>query len=337
MQQLIWLFLDSRNFGGIESLVLQLAIGLVQSNFTVKVVFYRDYGAHPMKTLLEDSNIQYESINGGWFALKKQIQRQQPVLIHSHGYKAGILARLASQFSSTLVISSYHAGEVPIGMLKIYDWLDRYTSFMNVENIAVSEQIAQRIPFSSRVVANFLENKTLPISTGLEVAFVGRLSHEKGLDYFLDLVAECPDIPFSIYGDGPQKDLVDQRLSSNLTFYGQQSSMEDHWQNINVLVLTSRQEGLPMVALEALSRGIPVIASDVGDLPKVILNGQNGWLYPSGDTTALTGYLLDWFDFSEDEQLNIRRFSQQNFVKNYSTEAVMPVFLSIYHHAVGGA
>ncbi len=86
-----------------------------------------------------------------------------------------------------------------------------------------------------------------------QIAFVGRLSHEKGADRFIDIARHIPDIEFSIYGDGPEKPRLIENAPANVIFHGHQNDMDAVWCNISALVISSRYEGLPMAALEAMA------------------------------------------------------------------------------------
>lgn len=326
----IWILIDSRSFGGIETHVFELATGLKNALVSIKVVFLNDYGLHPLKSKLSSQQIPYEHVNGGIKHLLKKIHHEKPSVIHTHGYKAGIFGRLAGYWCRTPVISSFHAGEPSHGKLKLYDALDRYSAFLASKVVSVSDKISQKIPCRSEVVNNFVNTDHFERSKGNQIAFVGRLSPEKGADYFIQIAKQFPEHRFHIYGDGPLMNELVENASPNVVFHGQQNTMEKIWPNIGLLLITSRHEGLPMAALEAMGRGIPIISSNVGRMSNLIEQGVNGWLYPCGNVSILTRLLSDWFAMHPDLKASIQERSQYKVNAEFSSNYVIPKFIDMY-------
>lgn len=332
----IWLLLDTRKPGGIETHVLQLANGLATANQKVCVILMKNYGAHPLKEALRQQNIAIRTIEGGLIALRREIKAARPILIHTHGYKAGILGRLAARSCGTPVVSTFHAGEIPRGKLALYDTLDRYTAFLAGKVLAVSPAIAERLPLRTTLVDNFVNTEQLSLSQGEEIAFVGRLSEEKGPDYFLEIARQLPDIPFAVYGDGPLGPSLKKAAPPNLIFHGQQNNMADAWSRIGLLVMPSRAEGLPMAALEAMAQGIPVVASRVGALHKLIDHNINGWLQASGDINAFRRSILKWHRQPHHLHRTIAQKARNTVDQYFSSQAIIPQLLQHYRDAVDG-
>ena len=109
--------------------------------------------------------------------------------------------------------------------------------------------------------------------------YVGRLSSEKGPDLFLDaLIPLChqyPQLDAVMLGDGPERDSLQARidaagLQAAHRLPGYQTDMRAWWQQLDALVISSRTEGTPMILLEAMQAGVPVVAFGVGGIPDVI-------------------------------------------------------------------
>lgn len=131
----------------------------------------------------------------------------------------------------------------------------------------------------------------------LRVGFSGRLSEEKGPLAFVDLARKLSDsrFQFVMTGAGPSELAVRRRADGlskdSFTFLGVVDDIRAHLASLDVLVVPSILDGRPVVALEALALGVPVIASRVGDLPALVHDGETGFLVEPGDTPEIARYL----------------------------------------------
>jgi len=277
----ICIYIDSQGMGGIETHILQLISGLLESTqHEVDLLFWKNYPTqsndkHPLieKIIAANPNTmkrcRFLNANGNILTLLKLFQSNY-TLIHSHGYKAGITARIIGVMTNIPVVSTYHNGDPGTGKLKLYNYIDRITSFLSL-NIAVSSIISRPLKRCS-IISNFVNTVdksclTKERNSRKAIAFVGRLSHEKGPDIFSEITKNI-NHPISMYGDGPMLQQLKDEYP-HINFKGM-CDMEKHWQDIRLVIIPSRHEGLPLTALEAMARGIPVIASTAGALPKLI-------------------------------------------------------------------
>ncbi|NOH65589.1 MULTISPECIES: glycosyltransferase [Vibrio] len=337
----VWILLDSRIYGGIESHVVELGTGLQSFHVNVRVVLVVEYD--PPAPLINKLNQAQIPVSYLWHLCPKSersktipvkqitgaVAEHQPSVIHTHGYKAALLARSAKLFTRNFprLISTYHAGETPTGKVWAYDWLDRFSARISDHSFAVSQAIQDKVPTQSELLNNFV---TIPEQhcRYKEIAFVGRLSHEKGADRFIDIARQVPDIEFSIYGDGPEKPRLVESAPTNVIFHGHQSDMDAVWRNISILVISSRYEGLPMAALEAMARGIVVISLDVGRLPDLIQDAQNGFL--AHDILALTDKLYLWLGMDHNKQYLMRNKAIETIKAHYSSRSIIPILIERY-------
>ncbi|MGF1725431.1 glycosyltransferase family 4 protein [Photobacterium nomapromontoriensis] len=326
----IWLLVDSRGSGGIESHILQLASGLNQHHFPVSVVFIADYGSHPLKDALTEHGIRVITLSHAISGLWRLVKKEKPRLLHSHGYKAGIISRFIGMLRGIPVVSTYHAGEAVTGKLAVYDFIDRHTAMLAAQCLTVSQPISQRLPVASLMLNNFVHTESVSMGSGEKYAFVGRLSEEKGPHIMLDIARKLPDIQFHIYGDGPLSAQLQQQASVNVTFHGAQPDMSKIWPEIGLLIMPSLFEGLPMAALESMSRGIPVVATHVGALPDLINNGVNGWLLPEADSDDFIDYIQQWQLMPVDQQMHMRLHARYQVATKFSADTVIPQLISIY-------
>src|SRR5206468_3052768 len=124
-----------------------------------------------------------------------------------------VAARLARLPGGIPVASTFHAGERPAGAVGLYDLADRWTAGLGAR-VAVSRQIAGRLPWPATLVPNFVAlPPAAPGPRPLTVAFVGRMVPEKGPDRFVALARMLRDAPgaaspgarFLAFGDGPDR------------------------------------------------------------------------------------------------------------------------------------
>lgn len=330
----VWFFLDSSTVGGIESHVLQLAHGLQQYNIPCTVIFYKNHTDHPLYLQLKSLDIPYYFLEKNHLNLLKKIKNDASSVIHTHGYKAGVIGRTIGKLFRIPCISTFHAGEKPAGKVGIYDWIDRITAPLAKKIICVSDKVSERIPAKSLVVNNFVNTAQTEPSCGTKIAFVGRLSHEKGPDIFLQLAREHHEKKFHIYGDGPLADQLKTIATTNVKFHGMQDNMDPHWKNIGILVITSRYEGLPMAAIEAMSRGIPVISFDVGAIKDLIKSNTNGWIAENNNLLEISLLLQNWTYLQPEKKIEIKKSAIRTIEEKYSTDAMLPIYLSIYHEVI---
>ncbi|MEK7614863.1 MAG: glycosyltransferase family 4 protein, partial [Patescibacteria group bacterium] len=134
--------------------------------------------------------------------------------------------------------------------------------------------------------------------------FVGRLSEEKGIETIIRMAKLLPDIVFKIVGRGPQMDALHHLAhdASNVEFVGFRSGEElrELYRGACGVLLPSRvHEVFPLVLLEALAAGKPVIASHVGGIPEIIDDRLTGFLVPPTDIHAWTEAVLRLFHDSD--------------------------------------
>jgi glycosyltransferase involved in cell wall biosynthesis len=326
----IWQLVDSRALGGIERHVGILAAALPAQGFATEVVRYADYGDNPWLRQLAADGVPTRALGGTPHALLTPLRDARPALLHTHGYKAGILGRLAARLAGIPCVSTFHAGERGPFPLWVYQLLDGWSSFL-ARRIAVSKSIASGLPFASTVIANFVAVPPEPRrAPPRRVAFVGRLSAEKGPDLFCAVARRLgPTFAYDCYGDGPMAGTLAAEYGDLVRFHGFVAA-DRIWPQVGLLLMPSRAEGLPMAALEAMAAGVPVAASRVGGLPDLIQSGGNGWLFDVADIAAAAGAVTAWGSLDDEQRLKLARACHACVAERFGIARHLPEVLAVY-------
>jgi len=324
---------DSSGIGGIERHIATLTGGLRAHNFDAEILLYADHGPHAWLDQLRAENLPFSLSGGSYTSLVKHLRVHGATLIHTHGYKAGILGRLAALHLGIPVVSTFHAGERGRFPVSLYQAVDQWSAFCT-PSIAVSQPIADNLRFGATLIPNFIAAPEGPASAPLPqtIAFVGRLSHEKGPDIFGELARRHSGVAsFHFFGDGPMRAELEHAYGDVANFHGMATNMSSIWPQIGLLMISSRAEGLPMVALEALAAGVPVASARLGALPTLIDPGQNGWLFQPAHLEEASAAIEAWSTRREDPAL--RRQCWQTIERGYSLSQGLSRILSVYSSA----
>jgi glycosyltransferase involved in cell wall biosynthesis len=174
---------------------------------------------------------------------------------------------------------------------------------------------------------------------GLRVAAICRLVRQKGLDVLLQAMVEVPEVRLTIAGSGElESDL--ERLVTKLGLTERVDLVG--WvdpcsvlSRVDAVVLPSRNEGLPLVLLEAMHTGLPVIATSVGSVPEAIEDGVTGLLVPPEDHGALAGALRELASSSE-IRTRLGAAAKVRAQQEFSPEAMAAGYDKIYSAVLAG-
>jgi glycosyltransferase involved in cell wall biosynthesis len=130
---------------------------------------------------------------------------------------------------------------------------------------------------------------------GSYIGFAGRLAESKGVNMLIQLAKELPDIVFKVAGSGELENGLYGEMPKNIEFLGHldERGMRAFYRGCKVLIFPSKcYEGMPIVLLEAMQQGIPVICSRLGGLPDIVVNGETGFVVTHDDLQAFKDKLV---------------------------------------------
>ncbi|AHL33282.1 glycosyl transferase family 1 [Pseudomonas brassicacearum] len=236
-------------------------------------------------------------------------RRAERPLINTHNFKGLLFGWTAATLLRLPLVITQHGFTPRSPKQRFYTWLSlqlcRTAPVKRVvcvaESIAALHRQASVNAEKLDVIPNGLPAVTTPLPhrddrQRWRVGYVGRLSSEKGPDLFLDAMIPLCKRHASLHavmlGDGPErqpllKRIVDAGLPMRIELPGYQTDMNDWWSRLDALVISSRTEGTPMILLEAMQAGVPVVAFGVGGIPDILQDRHNGLLAPPADSEEL--------------------------------------------------
>ena len=314
--------IDGMNVGGAEVLLVDLVRRLREAGHRVQVA-YSSPG--PMAARLAEMNVPLTRLPR--FArvdpilllrLMRLMRREKPDIVHTHLFKSDLHGRLAARWTGApVVISTAHnndswAKRTPLG------WLYGRTARLADRIIAVSEEVREyQIKYTfvppekivtidngvdlRRFEGQDAAGRAVRAELGIDpdaplVGIIGRLTEQKDHATFLQAAAQIrvagPEARFLIVGDGPLRaELVEQaralKLDEAVIFTGLRSDIPALMAALDVLVFSSRWEGLPVTLLEGMAAARPIVSTAVGGVPGVVGDGDSALLVPAGISSVL--------------------------------------------------
>jgi len=305
-------------FGGLERVVETLARGHHDRGHRVAVA-----------SVLEQGEAQSEVHTGGEAgharielslpsrrylrereALIELIRRWGPDVVHTHGYRSDIIGGWAARACGTPTVTTVHGYTGGDFKNRLYEWLQT-RSFRRFDAVvAVSAPLSEHLrragvserrlhvirngwapePLLERAAAR--ERLAAPPDV-LHLGWVGRLSHEKGPDLFVEALGRLGRNGWtaSIVGDGPRRGALERRarelgIADHVRWHGAVPAAARLFAGFDTFVMTSRTEGTPMVLFEAMAAGVPVLATRVGGVPDVVDEAEAALVPPDAASIA---------------------------------------------------
>jgi glycosyltransferase involved in cell wall biosynthesis len=236
-------------------------------------------------------------------------RRWRPDLVHTHGYRADLVAGSAARAAALPWVTTFHGFTGGSWKNRLYEMLQVRSARSAAGVVAVSRPLQERLTRSGipgariALITNGL-NRSMPLLTrsaaraelGLPetdwvVGWVGRLTREKGADVLLAALPGAPEVRVSIVGLGAERRALEAQagqlaVTSRVRWHGLVANACRIYSAFDCFVLSSRTEGTPIALLEAMAAGVPIVATSVGGVPDV-LRSEEGLLVPPEDPAAL--------------------------------------------------
>ncbi|OQX91539.1 MAG: hypothetical protein B6D58_07570 [candidate division Zixibacteria bacterium 4484_95] len=291
-------------------------------------------------------------------SLKEIIKKHDIRLLIAHDYRAVVISYFARRNTSVKLVAVAHGWTSQSLKIRIYEFVEkRFFPFMD-KVVAVSgpkyeellklglpkektEKIENcvEIPPKEKIVkTNQLKEELGLLSDDVLIGSVGRLGVEKGHKYLIESSAKLknkfPSARYVIIGDGSEmanlKSLAERLgVRKLIHFCGWRSDIETIYRGLDIFVLPSLTEGLPIALLEAMSYALPVIASSVGGCPDVVISRKSGILVKPADSDRLADAIGDLIDNkAKRDAMGLEAYSR--ILENYNMKKYSSSFLELF-------
>jgi len=356
--------ISSKGFFGAENVLVQLAAELHKNSKYTPIAGVINNIATPHLEVIEacvekgintaifpcQGKIDLKTIK----TLRRYIQSNTINIVHSHGYKSNLYAYCATIGLPVKRVATCHNWLGDDLKMKFYAGLDKYFLKKFDSIVAVSDAVEASIEAAgvsrlkikkinngiavsefqnNQITADLKNDLGLP-ENSIVIGSVGRISEEKGHTYLLasasDIIKKYPYVYFLIVGDGDLKNKLEKEYkSSNIIFTGLRRDVSQLYQCMDIFILPSLNEGLPMVLLEAMASKKPVIATRVGNISSVIDHKKNGLLIDPGDSGSLAEAIL-YFLEDRERATALANNGYAKVINCFSSDAMAKEYAEIY-------
>jgi len=285
------------------------------------------------------------------------LRQLQPAVLHSYNLATLEYHPIAWLAGVRGHLHAEHGRDIsdPNGAVKKYQWLRRFISPFLQTYVAVSADLHRWLaevvrinPSKNQLIYNGVDTDTFVPSaqknTCLTFIHVARLAAVKNQQLLLRAIAQLQQqfgqsFKLLLVGDGPlRQDLVQLAdelglPASLLEFTGSRQDVTLLLQQSHVFVLCSQAEGIPMTILEAMSSGLPVVATAVGGVPELI-NSEVGQLVPAADVDAMAAALASYLNDHTKAALQ-GHAARQRVVAQFSGQQMVNQYLQLYRRLAG--
>jgi glycosyltransferase involved in cell wall biosynthesis len=290
-------------------------------------------------------------------------RRNRVAIWHGHDYKSNALGLLLSRFWRMRLVTTVHGWVHYTRKTPLYYWIDRQCLPRYESVICVSEDLRQRclecgVPEERCVlVENAIDvieysrsltiaqaKKRLDVPEGrFLIGAAGRLSAEKGFDVLIRsvvaLLAEGRDLELVIVGEGEEKKNLESLAkelgaADRIRLLGYRGDLKEVYQALDVFALSSYREGLPNVLLEAMALEVPVVATRIAGIPRLVHDRESGLLVEPGDAALLAGAIRHCADDAA-WRSRAGQAARRTIETGYSFQARMARIQAIYDRLLG--
>jgi len=353
--------INSLETGGAESLLVNFALES-KKNEDIDLEICILYPSTFFKKEIQRADIPFWEFNLkfkydliGVLRLINLIKKRKYDIIHVHLFPSAMFLAIASFFVQKDIkfIFTEHSVYNQRRSFRIFKLLDIFIYSRYSKIICVNNQVRlslikwlPRIRKKTNVIFNGIPIAKLKegqLFKRYDILFVGRLEKVKGLDILLRAISILNTqynkvIRLAIVGIGPLKKGLEKmarelQIDDEIEFLGTRKDINRLMKSSKVLVLPSRWEGLPMVILEAMSVGLPIVATRVGGIPETIEDAKDGLLIPPENPEILAKTITHLLK-NKNLQIKLAQNAYEKVKEKYSVQNYTKNILSLYEDLV---
>lgn len=338
--------LNTSTFSGAENVVCQI-IKMFENDTNIEMAYTSPDGE--IKNVLEERNIKfYPMPKLSYYELKRVIDKCRPDIIHGHDIRGALYASCFA--NRAMIVHTIHGNDIRMRKWSFKSWLYYISSKKAGHIFWVSESCFKQYYYSKRIMdkSSVLYNVINPNEVkrkinedestyNYDAIFLGRIAYPKNPQRLIRVVRlvvkEIPDFKLAIVGSGIQLEEIkslagEYGILNNIDFKGFMPNPYKVLCGSKVMIMTSDWEGTPMVALEAMALGIPIISTPTDGMNDVVKNGYNGFL--SFDERELSHYIIQVVtDPDLREKMSKHQMAESDKMNDISQykERIMEVYL----------
>lgn len=332
-------FIDSLGSGGAQRQMTELAKLLHQAGYPVKVVFWIHYESdHFLEDELARNQVDFaytptmSKKETRLLELRRAIKNFDPDVIIS--YYTGIsnllcVDHLFHRKAYKLIVSERSITTSVTRSVKLKYQLYRFADVIVPNSTTESVFIRDHFPFLKEKVVtinNYVDegkfypiNKTVRDYETTNAIFVGRYNEAKNIPNFLRAIAKVAQTGRQFHVDFFGRDiaehcddLVDElNIKDFVCFYCQSSTIEEEYRKHNLMIIPSLWEGFPNVLCEAMCCGLPALGSRVSDIPYIMEDGRNGYIFNPKDVNDMAEKMMLYLDLDAQEKYEMAEYSKK--------------------------
>lgn len=295
--------------------------------------------------------------------LVRLMRREKPHIVHTHTAKAGLVGRLAARLAGVpVIVHTFHGhvfhGYFSAAKTRLFIWLERAAARLSDLTLTISEGLRDDLiryriappsrirvlplglnlqPFAESVHLKGRFRGNLGLSTNIRlIGIIGRLVPVKNHRLFLEAARRVyqalPETYFVIVGGGecqPELEALTRELGlTNMVYFaGWRQDLPAIYADLDLVVISSNNEGTPVSLIEAMAAGVPVVSTAVGGVPDLLCQGEMGTLVQPGDADALAAAMIDMLRSPDPARTKV---AQRHALEQYGIERLIADIRAVY-------
>lgn len=369
----VLIFIQGLSFGGPEKLVYDMVKHIIKNQNNIKIIkleicCYDILGHFAEKLIGEKQKINLSLLKRKPgidlfypFKLASLIKQKKIDVIHAHNATAWFYGTWASILTRVPIVYTEHDRSFPTPLrLKYFHYFfGKYATAVIAVSKAVKENLEKYEHIKNvKVIYNgidpdlfkpasieekVLKKKQLGLNKNdFVLGNVGRMDYWKNqrilIEILPDLKKISPQIKLILVGGGEEegnlkKSAIKKGVKNDVIFLGQRSDVNQILKAFDIFVFPSLTEGLPLVVIEAMATGLPIVASHVGGIPELVVNGETGFLVSPTSKEEIKEAIIKLLNNPELRK-EMGQIARKRFETHFSLPQMVQKYIEVYEEVV---